>query len=88
MIEVFNINPKFNYDPAALIRLGSSLCSPETILRFYLFGKCRQIPGWEYELTALKPQGGGIVITSKRGREGADEEKKACEPVQMGRPAE
>lgn len=78
MIEVFNINPKFNYDPAALIRLGSSLCSPETILRFYLFGKCRQIPGWEYELTALKPQ----------GREGADEEKKACEPVQMGRPAE
>lgn len=85
---MFNINPKFNYDPAALIRLGSSLCSPETILRFYLFGKCRQIPGWEYELTALKPQGGGIVITSKRGREGADEEKKACEPVQMGRPAE
>lgn len=85
---MFNINPKFNYDPAALIRLGSSLCSPETILRFYLFGKCRQIPGWEYELTALKPQGGGIGITSKRGREGADEEKKACEPVQMGRPAE
>lgn len=85
---MFNINPKFNYDPAALIRLGSSLCSPETILRFYLFGKCRQIPGWEYELTALKPQGGGIVITSKRGREGADEEKKACEPVQMGQPAE
>lgn len=54
--------------------------SPETILWFYLFGKCRQIPGQEFEHTVLKPhekrerareRGRGMVII-RRGRVGAD----------------
>lgn len=32
----------------------SSQASPETILWLYLFGKCRKIPGQEFEHTVLK----------------------------------